>query len=198
MVYLILFLVVILVNSIPFFAPPTWGVLVLFFVRYKLEITLVVLFGVFAATLGRYILSYYINKFADLIFNKKAEENLGYLGEKLGKTQEQNFIFTFLYSLTPLSTNALFIAVSMAKLKIKPVIAGFFCGRLVSYTVLILTTGVVAKNISDLLSGVLSIKNIIATFVGLIVLLGFIFIDWKTLFIYKHLRLDFKVWRWCK
>jgi membrane protein YqaA with SNARE-associated domain len=196
MTFLLLFIAVIVVNILPAFAPPTWTLLVFFLVEYKLPLPQVILLGVFGATIGRFILSQYIDWFAEHLFNKKEEENLQFLGEKIGSTPITNILFTFLYSLTPLSTTALFVAAGVAKVRILYVLIGFFFGRFISYTLLALSTRVVATNINNLFDGVISLESLLSAIAGLGVIFLFIFIDWKVLFKSKKLRLNFAIWKW--
>jgi membrane protein YqaA with SNARE-associated domain len=196
--YLLLFLAVVFENALPAFAPPTWTILVFAYAKFDLNIYLTVLSGVMGATLGRAILTHYINWFSHKIFNEEQHKNLGYLGNKFGHTASRNFIFIFLYCLTPLSTTALFVAAGMAKIKIRFILLGFFFGRLVSYTVLVLSTKALSANISDISKGILSWKSILSSVVAISILLLFIFIDWAKLFEEKKLRLNFKVWKWSK
>lgn len=152
--------------------------------------------GVTGATIGRYILSNYINWFSHQVFNKRQEENLRYLGQRIGRTPKTNILFTFLYSLTPLSTTALFVAAGVARIRIVYVITGFFFGRLISYTVLALSTKAIAVNIEELFSGVISWESLLSTLLGLTVILLFIFVDWQELLEHKKLKLNFKIWKW--
>lgn len=198
MTYLILLLVVILVNSLPAFAPPTWTVLISFYTGFELNIYLVILIGVLGATFGRFILAHYIQWFSHQLFNEKQHENLNYLGNKIGGTPVHSFIFTFIYSLTPLSTTVLFVAAGIAKVRLSIVLAGFALGRLISYTALLYSTAALATNIKDLTSGTFSLKNILSSILGLAFLLLFIFIDWKELIEKKKLKLEFDVWKWSK
>lgn len=176
--------------------PPTWTVLVFFLTAYDLNIAAIVALGVIGATTGRFILSKYIHWASCKIFNKKQNENLGYLGNRIGKTPLSNFLFTFVYSLTPLSTTALFVAAGIARIRMSVVLAGFFAGRVISYTVLALSTRAIAVNIQDLTHGIFSWKSITSSLLGLIVLMAFIFIDWEELLDKKKLKLNFKIWKW--
>lgn len=196
MIYLLLLLVVIAVNAAPAFVPPTWTVLVLFLVKFNLYIPAVILCGVLGATSGRYILNLYITSFAHKIFNQREEKNLEFLGKKIGKTPLSNMIFVFLYSLTPLSTTALFVATGIAKLRVWNVLIGFGIGRCISYTLLLLTTKTLAEDITDLFNGVFSIKNTMTTLISFLFIFAFIFIDWQQLIEEHRIKFNFKIWKW--
>jgi membrane protein YqaA with SNARE-associated domain len=194
--YVILFLLIIAVNCMPALVPPTWIVLTSFVAAFHLEVWLVVIIAVTGASIGRFILAHYIEWFSHIIFNKKQHENLHYLGDRIGKTPKSNFWFVFFYSLTPLSTTALFVAVGIAKINLKIVIPAFAIGRTISYTILLLSSTAITKNVSNLFQGVFSIKGLISTLVALITVLILIFIDWHKLLEHKKLRLNFRIWKW--
>lgn len=198
MEYLLLLLTVLVVNVLPAFAPPTWTVLVFFFVKYNMYVPSVVMIGVIAATIGRAILSEYIKWFSVKIFNDKEINNLKFLGEKIGHTPAVNITFSFLYSLTPLSTTALFVAAGVAHVKTSYVLTGFFLGRLVSYTVLVLSTSLIANNIEGLFEGRITWENALSALSGLSVFFFFIFIDWRQLLENKKVRFVFRIWKWNK
>lgn len=198
MAYLLLLLIVVLLNVIPAFAPPTWTVLVIAIATYRLNMPATIVCGVVGATFGRYILANYIHWFSDRVFNQKQIDNLSYLGSKLGNTPKKNIIFTFLYSITPLSTTALFVAAGMAKIRIIYILTGFALGRVFAYTWLVMSTELLAKSVNDVLHGAWSWKSGLSTFGGLLMLLVFIFIDWRILLESKKIRLNFRVWKWSK
>jgi membrane protein YqaA with SNARE-associated domain len=196
MPYLELCISVLLVNIAPAFVPPTWTILVFALLKYHLFLPYVILCGVVSATLGRYVLSKYIHLFARLLFNHQQIENISYLGQRLGKTQVANFVFTFLYSLTPLSTTALFVAAGIAHVKMNMVLFGFFLGRLVSYSLLALSAKALSNKMSALTMGGWNWENILTILLTVIVFFVFVFIDWKTLLEKKKIKVNFHVWRW--
>jgi membrane protein YqaA with SNARE-associated domain len=196
MLYLIFFLVVIFVNILPAFAPPTWTFIVFFLNYFDLNIYLVIIIAVIAATIGRYILYSYSEWLAGKVFNDWGKENLKFLGESLGKTPKRNFLFVLIYSMTPLSTTALFVAGGLAKVNRVIILTGFALGRMVSYSFLAFTSKVLIDNFGDIFKGSTSIEKIITSALGLIVLLFFIFLDWKELVQNHKIKVNFKVWRW--
>ena len=55
--YFILFLIVLGVNLLPAFGPPTWAILVLYGLNTRIPIIPLVITGAAAAALGRYLLA---------------------------------------------------------------------------------------------------------------------------------------------
>src|SRR5207253_7183248 len=56
--YLLLFAVVLGVNLLPAFGPPTWSIIVLFGIQTELPLPAIVIVGAVAAALGRYLLAH--------------------------------------------------------------------------------------------------------------------------------------------
>ena len=193
--YLLVFLAALLVDTIPVFAPPAWTVLVLLLLAFHLNPWLVVIIGVTGSTLGRYILSLYIPKVSSALVNRRESENLRYVGRKLSQAPIAATTFIFLYTLTPLSTTALFTAAGMANVNRWRILPPFFCGRLITDGVMVYTGKYAAGNVSGLLEGQLSIKTILTLVAGLLVISAFLFIDWRCLLEKRKLRLNFRIFR---
>lgn len=196
MTYLIFAAAIVAVNLLPAFAPPTWTLIVFFLNYYHLNIFLVILIAVFSAALGRFFLYTYIQKFSHIVFNDWEKENLEYLGKRLGSNLKTNFVFIFIYSITPLSTTALFVASAMAKINRLILMAGFICGRLISYSFLAFTSQIIVKEVDELTKGIFSWQSIVATLLGLGALLFFSFLDWREVLENKKFKLNFRIWRW--
>ena len=113
--YVLVFVAALVVDSIPVFAPPAWTVLVLLLLLLHLNPWVVVIIGVTGSTLGRYILSIYIPKVSSALVTRREDENLRYVGGKVTKAPFAAAVFVFLYTLTPLSTTALFTAAGIAR-----------------------------------------------------------------------------------
>lgn len=193
--YVVVFLVALAVDCIPVFAPPAWPLLVFFLVRYDLNPWLVVVLGVIGTTLGRYVLASYIPWVSRKILDKREDDNLKFLGQRLSRTALSAFVFVFLYSLTPLSTTALFTAAGIAKVKPLYILPPFFIGKMISYSVLILTGQYAVENAGSIFGDGLSLKSILTAVCGLLLLLALLFIDWKELLLKKKFKLRFKIWK---
>jgi membrane protein YqaA with SNARE-associated domain len=167
------------VNVIPAFAPPTWIVLSLYKLSHiELNSFAIAFFGVVGSVAGRLVM-YYYSKVLGKYLPKKGKSHLNYL-KKLGKGKNlQLFVLTFLYSLSPLPSNFLFIVSGMSGIKIGPVITGFAIGRLVSYSLLVY--GVFR---ASTLFRSIGIENItfFADILGILASIIIIFVDWKKLF----------------
>ena len=80
--YLILFAIVLGVNLMPAFGPPTWTVIVLYGLNTDLPVPLLVLTAAIAAALGRFTLAHAFRLLGDRL-SAKTKRNLTAAGEAL-------------------------------------------------------------------------------------------------------------------
>lgn len=193
--YVLAFFSAVLVDSIPIFAPPAWPILVIILVFYDLNPWLVILLGVAGTSLGRVILSIYMPWIGHRLVNHWEGNNLKFLGERLSQPKTSSFLFVFFYSLTPLSTTALFTAAGMAKVAPWCILLPFFLGKLISYTVLILSGSYLASDATRLVNGFVSWQAVTSGILALVILGGMLFIDWRELIVNKRMKLRFAVWK---
>ena len=191
--YLLVFFAALAVDTIPIFAPPAWTLLVLLLVAFHLNPWAVVLIGVVGSTIGRYVLSLYIPKVSARLVNRREDENLRYIGGKLGHAGWRTAVFVFLYTLTPLSTTALFTAAAAARVNSWQILPPFFCGRLITDGVMVYTGKFASANASSLFQGQLSLKSGLTLLAGFVVIGAFLFVDWRCLLEHRKLRFRFRI-----
>ena len=194
--YLLVFFAALAVDTIPIFAPPAWILLVVLLVKFRLNPWLTVLIGVIGSTIGRYILTRYIPKISSRLVNQEEDANLRYIGRKIARAKWSASVFVFLYTLTPLSTTALFTAVAMARTR-RPfhILVPFFLGRLITDGVLVFSGKYASANLSGLLHGEANWKTLVTVTAGLLVIALFLFIEWRQLLEHKKLGFRFKILR---
>jgi len=193
--YFLVFLSALAVDSIPIFAPPAWTILVFLLLFFHLNPWVVVIIGVTGSSIGRYILSIYIPKVSSALVNRREDENLRYVGNKLTKAPFTAAIFVFLYTLTPLSTTALFTAVGIARAKPWYILPPFFFGRLITDSVMVYTGKYAADNFPAWLHSQMSWQSVLIIIASLLVIGAFLFMDWRSLLEKRKLRFHFKVLR---
>ena len=110
LMYLAVFLSALVVDLIPVIAPPAWTIMVFLLVKFHLNPWFVLIVGVTGSTIGRYIFSLYVPHIADKLIKRRKKDELEFMGKKLTQTFWQSWLFVFIYSLTPLSSSALFTA----------------------------------------------------------------------------------------
>ena len=193
--YLAVFLGAFAVDLIPVIAPPAWTLMVFFLVKFHLNPWVVLVAGVSGSTLGKYIFSLYVPKITDKIIRRHKREELEFMGKKLGQKLWQSWLFVFVYSLTPLSTTALFTAAAIAKVKARRMLPPFFAGKFVTDAVLIFTGRYAVRNLTGLVQGAFSAKGILIIVATLVVTGGFLFVDWRALLEKKQFKFNFKIWK---
>jgi membrane protein YqaA with SNARE-associated domain len=132
--YIVLSVIVILINIVPAFAPPTWAVLVLYRITMHLSPVPLVIIGAISACTGRYFLA----TFTGLLRNKLSEnvtKNLDSAKEALTKKFSHKAFGVILFGLSPLPSAQLFEAAGLMKMPLRPLLSAFFFGRLINYGV---------------------------------------------------------------
>jgi membrane protein YqaA with SNARE-associated domain len=193
--YGVVFLAAFAVDVIPLIAPPAWTIAVILLVKFHLNSFIVLLLCASGSTLGRYLMSLYIPRFAGLFIKRRKTDELEFLGNKLSQSLWQSWLFVFIYAMTPLSTTALFMAAGVAKVKPSHTLPPFFCGKFLSDAIMIFTGLYAANNFTDLVNGSVSPKAIATLALGLAVVAGFLFLDWRTLLQQKKLTFNFRIWK---
>jgi membrane protein YqaA with SNARE-associated domain len=193
--YLLAFFSALAVDTIPIFAPPAWILLVILLVKFHLNPWVTVVIGVTGSTIGRYVLTRYIPKVSSSIVNRGEDANLRYIGSKLGRAKWSSALFVFFYTLTPLSTTALFTAIAIARIRPWQILPPFFLGRLINDGLLVFSGKYASADLSDLVHGEANWKTLLTLLAGLIVIGGFVFVDWRILLEKKKLRFRFKILR---
>ena len=172
--YIKVFVLTFIVNIIPAFMPPTWVVLSLYKIHNEaINTVLLALFGALGSTTGRFIMYKYSELFRRFM-SKGRLSNLDDLNKVLSKDKKNLFIWTFIFSLSPIPSNFLFISGGIVKIDPKPLLLGFFSGRFVSYAVMILLSFSIFNQVELIYDNAKLLFDII----GIIGALLIIFIDW--------------------
>jgi membrane protein YqaA with SNARE-associated domain len=172
-------IIIFIVNVIPAFMPPTWALLSAFYIAQPQDIFILIIIGVTASTCGRFALAKLSEKVTSKFASKKKKDEFNAIGNKLQGKAIQKFIFTLIYALSPLPSNALFIAFGATKTRLREVLAGFFIGRSLSYLFLVLTTNQIFSSVEKTLAGNASLWTIMIEVIGVVVVVGFFFVDWN-------------------
>ena len=132
--YFILFAVVLGVNLLPAFGPPTWSVIVIYGLSTKMPLPALVAISATAASLGRFALA---NAFRLLRSRvpAKMKRNLQAAGDAVEKRKRGTLVAIGLFALSPLPSAQLFEAAGLTGVGLVHFTAAFFAGRIVSYSV---------------------------------------------------------------
>jgi uncharacterized membrane protein YdjX (TVP38/TMEM64 family) len=144
---LILFLVVLVLNLVPAFAPPTWMVFSTVGFRFPDHVGWTfALVGALAAALGRSALA----KMAHGVVRNRwmsdvSRENVDSLKGSMEKHPKLTFGLFLFYAFTPLPSNFVFIAYGLTTMHLARLAIPFFLGRFVSYAFWTLSAAAVSR-----------------------------------------------------
>jgi hypothetical protein len=195
LIYVFVFLASLAVDLIPVVAPPAWTVMAFLLVKYRLNPWLVLAVGVPGSALGRYFFSLYIPKFSDKVIAQRKREELRYVGTKLDRKLWQTWLFVFLYTLSPLSTTALFTAAAMTKVPVMHLLPPFLAGKFISDAVMVMAGRYAAGSLTDLLHGAIGWKSLLTAAITVLITAAFLFVDWHVLFVKKRITFNFSIWK---
>lgn len=182
----ILFVVVLLINLIPAFAPPTW--MAMSWIGFNVpdgNPFVFALIAASAATLGRLVLASFARTLVrGRLMRESDRQNLDVARAWLEKHRTMTVSGFFLYALSPLPSNYLFIAYGLSGLPLRVIGAAFFVGRTASYAVWAYFGRFASSHID--LESQFEGRYLSAYFVGSqVVLLGLVYalmeLNWKTL-----------------
>jgi hypothetical protein len=173
--------VVFAVNLMPAFGPPTWAVLVFFRFRYpELPAAGLIVGGAFAACAGRALLALAFRGFGTKLPPKR-RESLQVLGHALGEHRAGLLASFALFATAPLPSAQMFEAAGLARIRLRPLLAAFFLGRLVSYSLYVGAASAAHDSLSRLFDkGLFSPQAIVTQLIGVAVLIAIVFIDWPS------------------
>ena len=193
--YLGIFLLLIALNASPILTPPTWIVLASFYtIDPTLNILMLAITGATGALIGRIILMF-ISKFFRRFIGTERKSSLDKLAEYMKKKKFGYFSASFLFAISPLPSNLLFMAYGIMKAKSLGIFFGFWVGRVIAYYIMISFSTVTLKPFLGLFTD--SLAGILVTDIGsLVMIVIFACINWNKLLTER--KLEFvkpKLWR---
>ena len=144
---------VLVINLLPAFGPPTWSVLVYARLRWHLDPVALVVVGAGAATLGRHVLASGARRLRGH-FSARYRTNLANLADRLRGRTASVWSLAVLFVVSPLPSAQLFVAAGLLDLRLRLLAASFFAGRLVTYSLYVTTAVVVDRRLGDILTNV--------------------------------------------
>ena len=187
-------IVLFLMNLSPILMPPNWLILSSFYaLDDSMNIAVLAVVGATASTSGRFVLKQLVSKFKNYSHDNKS--NLTVIGDYLNKKKYGYVISSFVFAVTPLPDNILFVAYGLIKAKSVGMYIGFWFGKLLAFYVMLTISPTVlipfTKLFEDRLVGIL-----LADGLGIVAIIVFAAIDWNTLLNEKKLRLvKPRLWR---
>jgi len=187
-------IVLFLVNISPILMPPNWLILSSFYaLDDSMNIDVLAIVGATASTAGRFVLKQLVSKFKNHSNNNTS--NLTVIGDYLNKKKYGYVISSFVFAVTPLPDNILFVAYGLIKAKSIGMYVGFWFGKLLAFYVMLTISPVIlipfTRLFEDRLVGIL-----LADGLGIMAIIIFAAIDWNILLNKKKLRLvKPRLWR---
>ena len=187
-------IVLFLVNISPILMPPNWLILSSFYaLDDSMNIDVLAIVGATASTAGRFVLKQLVSKFKN--YSNSNTSNLTVIGNYLNKKKYGYVISSFVFAVTPLPDNILFVAYGLIKAKSIGMYVGFWFGKLLAFYVMLTISPAIlipfTKLFEDRLVGIL-----LADGLGIIAIIIFAAIDWNILLNEKKLRLvKPRLWR---
>lgn len=187
-------IVLFFVNISPILMPPNWLILSSFYaLDDSMDIAVLAIVGATASTAGRFVLKQLVSKFKNHSNNQTS--NLTVIGDYLNKKKYGYVISSFVFAVTPLPDNILFVAYGLIKAKSVGMYVGFWFGKLLAFYVMLTISPAIlipfTRLFEDRLVGIL-----LADGLGIMAIIVFAIIDWNILLNKKKLRLvKPRLWR---
>jgi uncharacterized membrane protein YdjX (TVP38/TMEM64 family) len=128
-------LLVLGINLLPAFGPPTWSVIVLFMLNTDAPAPLLIGVGAAAAASGRWLLAHGTRLVGQRFLSERSRANLAAVRAALERKKRNGLLALGLFALSPLPSAQLFEAAGLARMRLLPFTAAFFAGRIVSYSI---------------------------------------------------------------
>ena len=132
--YAILFAIVLAVNLLPAFGPPTWSIIAFYGLSTDLPLWSLVVVGATAAATGRLLLATLARASRGLLAETRLT-NLEVLRKRLATRRGSLWLGLGLFALSPLPSGQLFVAAGLTRAPLLAFTGAFFCGRFVSYSI---------------------------------------------------------------
>ena len=178
--YLILFGLVLAVNLLPAFGPPTWSIIVIFGLNSDVPLAGTVAVAALAAASGRLLLAMGFRMLGQRI-PLRMRRNLAAARAAFEQKKSAAVIGLGVFALSPVPSAQLFEAAGLSRVRLLPFTLAFFAGRLVSYS--IYAAGVRAlksSTLGEVMTENLTSPGAIAVQLLMIgALIGFVSIDWS-------------------
>ncbi|MDE3096890.1 MAG: hypothetical protein KGK07_12955 [Chloroflexota bacterium] len=142
-----------LINLVPAFMPSTWMVMAFFYIKFGLPLLVLTLGSAVASALGRMVLAWASLRFRQRFITGRSAEDLDELGAFLNDHRRYVGPMVFLYTLSPLPTNNLFIAAGMTRVDMAAVVIGFTTSRMIANTFWVWTTNAAFGSLGALFRG---------------------------------------------
>jgi uncharacterized membrane protein YdjX (TVP38/TMEM64 family) len=179
--YLLVFAGVFAVNLLPAFGPPTAAILVAVSLNLDLAPVPLVLGGALAAASGRLVLAHGARRLRSRL-SQERRAHLAAAQEFLLAKRSLTVTGLGLFALSPVPSGQLFTAAGLMDVRLLPLTAAFFAGRLVSYSIYVIGASAIEQSVgdafTDAITSPLGIATQVVALAGLALLVR---VDWADL-----------------
>jgi hypothetical protein len=176
--YLLVAALVFAINLLPAFGPPTSAVLVSLTLSFNLASAPLIASGAIAAAGGRFVLASGARRLRPLLSNQRRASLAAAEGYLLANRARATFGLG-LFALSPVPSGQLFTAAGLMEVRLPPLTAAFFAGRLVSYTIYVTGAAAIKESFGGaVLDGITSPIGIAIQLVALAALVALLRLDW--------------------
>lgn len=176
--YLLVAAIVFAVNLLPAFGPPTSAVLVSLTLSFDLASAPLIACGALAAASGRFVLATVTRRFRPRL-SASRREHLAAAEEYLLRRRAMTVSALGLFALSPVPSGQLFVAAGLMRVRLLPLTAAFFTGRLVSYTIYVTGASAIKEAFGDtVVESLTSPIGIAAQLLALASLVLLLRLDW--------------------
>jgi uncharacterized membrane protein YdjX (TVP38/TMEM64 family) len=136
--------------------------------------------GALAAAPGRFVLALAFRAFGTRL-PRKRQESLQVLGHAIGESRAGLLASFALLAVAPLPSAQMFEAAGLARIRLTYLLAAFFVGRLVSYSIYVGAASAAHQSLSRLFTkGLFSPQAIAIEVMGVVLLIAIVLIDWPS------------------
>jgi membrane protein YqaA with SNARE-associated domain len=176
------------VNLLPAFGPPTWALLVFARLHSSIPAIPLVLVGAASAAGGRLLLGLASGHFKERLSSHR-REGLESLRELAERRRGSAALGLALFALSPVPSAQLFVGAGILGVRLVPLTAAFFAGRLVSYSIYVAGASAARKQLGSVLSESFSSPiGIAIQLVMLAALVALVRIDWSDVIARRRAR----------
>jgi uncharacterized membrane protein YdjX (TVP38/TMEM64 family) len=184
--YLLVGAVVFAVNLLPAFGPPTWAVLIFLRLNYDLSAVPLVVVGAVAAASGRFVLATG-SRHSRRFLSPKRLTSIEAARDALSGSRRRTFVGLALFLISPVPSAQLFVAAGLMTIPLAPLIAAFFAGRLVSYSIYVAGASAAKHTFGTVITDSLtSPVGIAAQLVMLAALVALVRLDWAAILTHRR------------
>lgn len=165
--------VILAINLLPAFGPPTWSVLVFFSLNFDLPAVPLVLLGALAAASGRLLLANGARRLRPR-FSRERLDHIDAVETAVSANRRRTAAGLGLFALSPVPSGQLFAAAGLMTVPLAPLTAAFFAGRLVSYSIYVSAATVAEQSLGDIVGEALTSPLGLALQLAMLVVLAIV------------------------